>query len=115
MITARDAFYYSLVVRRVSTGSTPFRWEVHRAVGIELAQVSSERFRTMQAAYEAGQAWLTAFLALPVSDALRSTTLSADDDDDAFSDQDEDIDPAPDALGEGFIGTAAPVYPSSIG
>ena len=112
MRTAPNTFYYSLVVRRISTGSTPFRWEVHRTDGIELAQVSSERFRSMQAAYEAGQAWLVAFL--PVSDALLSTTMSADDDD-ALPDQNEDIDPAPDALDEGFLHAVAPVYSSSIG
>jgi len=37
------------------------------------------------------------------------------DDDEALSNQDEDIDPALDALDEGFIGTAAPICPPSIG
>lgn len=66
MRTARNAFDYSVVVRRVATGSTPFRWEVHPADGSKPVRVSSERFRSMQAAYEAGQAWLADGPALPL-------------------------------------------------
>ena len=114
MRTARNAFDYSVVVRRVGTGSTPFRWEVQAADGIVPVQVSSERFRSMQTAYEAGQAWLADSPALPLPRIARSTSLSMDDDR-AFPDQDEDIDPELDALDEDFIGAAAPVCPPSIG
>ena len=108
------AFYYSVVVRRVGTGSTPFRWEVQATDGLMPVQVSSERFRSMQAAYEAGQAWLADSPALPLPGTALSTTMSMDEDR-ALPDQDEAIDPALDALDEGFIGTAGPVYSSNIG
>jgi hypothetical protein len=114
MRTAWYAFYYSVVVRRVETGSTPFRWEVQPADRLLPVHVSSERFRSMQAAYEAGQAWLADSPALPLPRIALSTTLSMDDDR-ALPDQDEDIDPALDALDEDFIGTAAPVCPPGIG
>ena len=68
----------------------------------------------MQAAYEAGQTWLADSPALPLPHAALSMALSMDDDE-ALSNQDEDIDPALDALDEGFIGTAAPICPPSIG
>ena len=114
MRIAWHTFYYSVVVRRVGTGSTPFRWEVQATDGLVPVQISSERFRSMQAAYEAGQAWLTNSPALPLPHVALSTMLSMDEDR-ALSDTDEDIDPALDALDEGFIGTAAPVCPPSIG
>jgi hypothetical protein len=68
----------------------------------------------MQAAYEAGQAWLADSPALPLPCIAVSTTVSTDENRALFN-QDEDIDLALDALDEGFIGTAAPVYPPSIG
>ena len=98
-------FYYGVIVRRVGTGSSPFRWEVQAVDGILPVQVSSERFRSMQAAYEAGQTWLADSPALPLPHAALSMALSMDDDE-ALSNQDEDIDPALGALDEGFIGTA---------
>jgi len=114
MRTAWYAFYYSVVVRRIGTGSTPFRWEVQTADGVVPVQVSSERFRSMQAAYEAGQAWLADSPALPLPGIAFSTTISMDEDR-ALPNEDEDIDPALDALDEDFIGTAAPVCLPSIG
>ena len=114
MRTAWYAFYYSVVVRRVGTGSTPFRWEIQAADGIMPTHVSSDRFRSMQAAYEAGQIWLADSPALPLPRIVLSTTVSTDDDR-ALSNEDKDIDPALDALDEGFIGTAAPICPPSIG
>jgi hypothetical protein len=114
MRTAWYAFYYSVVVRRVGTGSTPFRWEVQAADGLVPTHVSSERFRSMQAAYEAGQVWLADSPALPLPRIALSTTMSMDEDS-ALPDQDEDIDPALDTLDEGFISTVASVYSTNIG
>jgi hypothetical protein len=67
----------------------------------------------MQAAYEAGQAWLADLPARPLSQAALSTTMSMDEDE-ALPDRDEDINPALDAFDEGFIATAAPVCPPGI-
>ena len=47
-----------LIVQRVATGSTPYGWEVRGADGITLVYVSTDRFRSMEAAYKAGKAWL---------------------------------------------------------
>ena len=50
-----------VVIRRVATGSTPFAWELHSGDNVSPVQVSLERFRSMHAAYLAGQACLAAY------------------------------------------------------
>ncbi len=60
MSTSTDDLYTKVVVRRTSTGITPFAWEVQRETSVIL--VSPDRFRTMEAAYSAGQAKLGEFL-----------------------------------------------------
>ena len=73
----------------------------------------ARRFSSRLSRYT-GQTWLADSPALPLPHAALSMALSMDDDE-ALSNQDEDIDPALDALDEGFIGTAAPICPPSIG
>lgn len=60
-----------VVVQRVATGSTPFKWEVQRGDMLGPIQVSAERFRSMEAAYRAGQAWLQDFLISKQADLMR--------------------------------------------
>ncbi len=50
---------YRVVVRRVAMGSGPYRWgwEV-RGDGDTQVHISSDRFHDMEAAYQAGKAWL---------------------------------------------------------
>jgi hypothetical protein len=55
---AEEAFDYKLIVRGVAMGSAPFGWEVRGADGITSIYISTDRFRGMEAAYKAGQAWL---------------------------------------------------------
>ena len=59
MRVSKEALALSVVVRRVHVGATPFGWEVHRAGVPRPVQVSIARFRSMKAAYQAGQACLT--------------------------------------------------------
>jgi hypothetical protein len=59
MRISKEALALSVVVRRVHIGATPFGWEVHRTGASRPVQVSAERFRSMEAAYQAGQACLT--------------------------------------------------------
>jgi len=63
MRVSKEALALSVVVRRVHVGATPFGWEVHRAGVPRLVQVSVARFRSMEAAYQAGQACLTDLIA----------------------------------------------------
>ena len=62
MRVSQEALALSVVVRRVGVGSAPFNWEVHRAGAPAPVQVSAERFRSMEAAYQAGQARLTGLI-----------------------------------------------------
>ncbi len=54
---ARD-LGYQVVVRRVAVGSTPFCWEVHNGEAFVPFHISKDRYRGMEAAFAAGQAWL---------------------------------------------------------
>lgn len=49
-----------VTVRRAYVGSQPYRWEVNR--GDLPLHVSPGRFRSMAAAYEAGQNWLADYI-----------------------------------------------------
>lgn len=51
-----------VVVRRVATGSTPFAWELHSGDSITPVHVSTERFRSLHAAYTAGQTGLADYV-----------------------------------------------------
>jgi hypothetical protein len=57
-----EALSVSVVVRRVTVGSAPFAWEIHRAGATGPIHVSPDRFRGMEAAYKAGQARLDDFI-----------------------------------------------------
>jgi hypothetical protein len=54
-----------IIVRRVGVGAAPFTWEVVDANHGFPLHVSSERFRSMEAAYNAGQDRLVEFLPGP--------------------------------------------------
>jgi hypothetical protein len=56
-----EALFMHVFVRRTGVGSAPFTWEVH-GDGITPIHVSSERYRSMDAAYQAGKARLEEFI-----------------------------------------------------
>jgi hypothetical protein len=62
MRTTKEALSVSVVVRRVGVGAAPFSWAVQRADTETVIHVSLERFRSMDAAYRAGQARLAEFI-----------------------------------------------------
>ena len=49
-------------MRRVGVGIAPFVWEIQTTQAMAPVNVSPDRFRTMEAAYTAGQARLGEFL-----------------------------------------------------
>lgn len=61
MRLSKEVLNLTVVVRRVTTGSTPFAWELQNGNSATPVLVSSERFRSMQAAYIEGQAKLAAY------------------------------------------------------
>lgn len=62
MRTSKETLALSVVIRRTHVGAAPFNWEVHRFGAPAPVQVSAERFRSMEAAYQAGQACLAAMI-----------------------------------------------------
>jgi hypothetical protein len=62
MRTSKELLSLSIVVRRVRVGSAPFGWEVHRVDTAGPIHVAPDRFRSMEAAYRAGQARLAEFI-----------------------------------------------------
>ena len=62
MLTSIDHLNTKVVVRRVGMGTAPFTWEIQGSSSTASQYVSSDRFRTMEAAYAAGQARLPEFL-----------------------------------------------------
>jgi hypothetical protein len=60
MLTSIAEINIRIVVRRVSVGATPFGWAVYN--GITPRYASPDRFRSLEAAYSAGQARLAEFL-----------------------------------------------------
>jgi hypothetical protein len=56
-----EALFMHVFVRRTGVGSAPFTWEVH-GDGITPIHVSTERYKSMDAAYQAGQARLGGFI-----------------------------------------------------
>jgi hypothetical protein len=57
-----DHINTKIVVRRVGAGAAPFSWEIYGPDTPSPAYISPDRFRSMEAAYSAGQARLTEFL-----------------------------------------------------
>ena len=62
MRVTKEVLAVSVVVRRVRSGAAPFGWEVHHAAAAKPIHVSPETFRSMEAAYRAGQARLAEFI-----------------------------------------------------
>ena len=62
MLTSIDILNTIVVVRRVGLGTAPFTWEIQGSSLTVARYVSPDRFRTMEAAYAAGQARLPDFL-----------------------------------------------------
>ncbi len=56
-----EALFMHIFIRRTGVGPAPFTWEVH-GDGITPIHVSSERYKSMDAAYNAGQARLADFV-----------------------------------------------------
>jgi hypothetical protein len=76
MRITRDHLTHRLIVQRTATGSAPYQWEVH-ADGLSPLQVSPDRFRSMEAAHKAGEAWLADFFASRQSARPRSPCPTA--------------------------------------
>lgn len=124
----RDTLDYKVVVRRVAPGSRPFQWEVHTADRSIPLQVSADRFKGMEAAFQEGRAWLADYLAKQAPPPKRSAPRQiaedvapptsiplGDEEDDTLTDDSDAFDCDVDPAGETSIGNAGPVYPSSIG
>ena len=52
----KDELNLKVVVRRVATGAAPYGWELHSGDVITPIHLSRARFRSMEAAFKAGQA-----------------------------------------------------------
>src|SRR4051794_30055518 len=63
MRSTKESLSVWVFVRRVRSGSMPFRWEIHREGCAEPIFVSPERFVSMEAAHRAGQAKIPDFVA----------------------------------------------------
>lgn len=66
MRTTKEALAVRVVARRLGNGAKPFGWEIHGAETIVPLYISPDRFKGLQAAYEAGQARLGDFITQPV-------------------------------------------------
>jgi hypothetical protein len=62
MRLTKEALSVTIVVRRVGRGAAPYGWVVHRVDTDTLIHASPDRFRSMEAAYKAGQARLEEFI-----------------------------------------------------
>jgi hypothetical protein len=62
MRTTAEDLNLRVVVRRVTTGSAPYRWEVHETGTLLPLHTSSQRFRSMETAFKAGQTGLADFI-----------------------------------------------------
>lgn len=62
MRIATEALFIRVVVRRAHAGAAPFGWEIQGAETIDTIYVSPDKFGTMEAAYNAGQARLKEFM-----------------------------------------------------
>ena len=64
MRLTKEELSIRVVVRRHRIGAAPFAWEIHQTELFAPVYVSPERFRSMEAAYIAGQARLKDFIPL---------------------------------------------------
>ena len=129
----REALDYRVVVRKVTMGAAPFGWDVRYMDALTPVHVSTTRFRSMDAAYKDGHAWLADFLSASLPPP-RKEASNADMSVPSHRSQDRSASgaaatppAAPEVLPEGQasvhavpapdqrIGTADPVYPSYIG
>jgi hypothetical protein len=67
----------TVVVRRITTGATPFVWEVRRDSEAASLHVSAERYDNMEAAYSAGRAKLLDFITKPTPPGIHSRSVPA--------------------------------------
>lgn len=56
-----DTLFTQVFVRRIGLGAAPFTWEVHGEAMAPI-YVSADRYKSMDEAYEAGQARLAEFI-----------------------------------------------------
>ena len=61
MRLTKEALSIRVVVRRARRGAAPFVWEITKDSMAEPVYISPEAFRSMEAAYQAGQARLAEF------------------------------------------------------
>jgi hypothetical protein len=62
MMSIYNSLFFRIVVRRTTSGSTPFQWEMYKDDSVVPLRISAERFACMEAAHGAGQAALTTML-----------------------------------------------------
>jgi hypothetical protein len=62
MRMTKEELAIRVVVRRHSVGATPFAWEIWQTDIFHPIHISEERFRSMDAAFRAGQARLGEFI-----------------------------------------------------
>ncbi len=63
MRISKEALALSVLVRRVRVGATPFGWEIRRDGADNPIYASDDRYVSMDAAYQAGHAKLSKFVA----------------------------------------------------
>jgi hypothetical protein len=61
MSATTELLFTRVVVRRMAAGATPFGWEVYKGDTVVPLHVSTDRFRSMEAAYQAGRTKLSDF------------------------------------------------------
>jgi hypothetical protein len=73
-----DVGSLTVVVRRITTGATPFVWEVRKDSEAVSLHVSAERYNNMEAAYSAGRATLPDFIITkPAPESIRLRSVPA--------------------------------------
>ena len=102
-----------IVIRRVAAGAKPFIWEIHEGETMIPLQVSQQRFKSMQEAYQAGGNELKAQMALiaasqPPKPRRAMTPLSAQD-----FENDDDL--AEELDGEELADMDLSDYPANVG
>jgi hypothetical protein len=69
-----EAIFAHMFVHRAGVGAAPFTWELH-GDGLRPIHVSGDRFKSMNAAHEAGQARLAALIRSAGSCLLPGTAI----------------------------------------
>jgi hypothetical protein len=62
MRMTKEALSVGVVARRIGVGATPFGWAIQRTDTDTVIYVSPDRYRSLDAAYTAGQARLADFI-----------------------------------------------------